>query len=66
MTICIDTALQLFVPLYPEAAPLAFAVATGVAASRVRLGVHFPSDAAVGGVTGIGIGTFRAWLFKKR
>jgi membrane-associated phospholipid phosphatase len=32
----------------------------------VHLGVHFPSDATVGGVIGIGIGTFGAWLFKKR
>jgi len=34
--------------------------------SRVHLGVHFPSDAAVGGVIGIGIGTFTAWLLKQR
>jgi undecaprenyl-diphosphatase len=51
---------------YPKAAPLLYALATGVGASRVHLGVHFPSDAAVGGVIGIGIGTFSAWLFKKR
>ena len=51
---------------YPRAAPLAYAVATGVAVSRVHLGVHFPSDAAVGGVIGIGIGTFSAWVFHKR
>jgi undecaprenyl-diphosphatase len=51
---------------YPRAAPLAYTLATGVAMSRVHLGVHFPSDAAVGGVIGIGIGTFSAWLFKKR
>ena len=51
---------------YPKAAPLAYTVATGVGLSRVHLGVHFPSDAAVGGVIGIGIGTFSAWLFKKR
>lgn len=57
------TALAFF---YPRAAPLAYALATGVGASRVHLGVHFPSDAAVGGVIGIGIGTFSAWLFKKR
>ena len=57
------TALAFF---YPRAAPLAYALAAGVAASRVHLGVHFPSDAAVGGVIGIGIGTFSAWLFKKR
>jgi undecaprenyl-diphosphatase len=57
------TALAFF---YPRAAPLAYAVATGVGMSRVHLGVHFPSDAAVGGVIGIGIGTFTAWVFKKR
>jgi undecaprenyl-diphosphatase len=57
------TALAFF---YPKAAPLAYTLATGVGASRVHLGVHFPSDAAVGGVIGIGIGTFSAWLFKKR
>ena len=57
------TALSFF---YPRAAPLAYALATGVGASRVHLGVHFPSDAAVGGVIGIGIGTFSAWVFKKR
>jgi undecaprenyl-diphosphatase len=57
------TALAFF---YPKAAPLAYTVATGVAVSRVHLGVHFPSDAAVGGVIGIGIGTFSAWVFKKR
>jgi membrane-associated phospholipid phosphatase len=51
---------------YPKAAPLAYGVATAVGASRVHLGVHFPSDAAIGGVVGIGIGTFSAWLFKKR
>ncbi|HEY1161700.1 MAG TPA: phosphatase PAP2 family protein [Candidatus Dormibacteraeota bacterium] len=51
---------------YPKAAPLAYGVAVGVGASRVHLGVHFPSDAAVGGLIGIGIGTFSAWLFKKR
>jgi undecaprenyl-diphosphatase len=57
------TALAFF---YPRAAPLAYAVATGVGMSRVHLGVHFPSDAAVGGVIGIGIGTFAGWLFKRR
>ena len=51
---------------YPKAAPLVYGVAAAVGASRVHLGVHFPSDAAVGGVIGVGIGTFGAWLFKKR
>jgi undecaprenyl-diphosphatase len=57
------TALAFF---YPRAAPLAYTLATGVAVSRVHLGVHFPSDTAVGGGIGIGIGTLSAWLFKKR
>jgi undecaprenyl-diphosphatase len=57
------TALAFF---YPKAAPVAYTLATGVAVSRVHLGVHFPSDAAVGGVIGIGIGTFTAWVFKER
>jgi undecaprenyl-diphosphatase len=51
---------------YPRAAPLAYGVATAVGASRVHLGVHFPSDAAVGGVIGIGIGTFWARLLRPR
>lgn len=57
------TALSFY---YPKAAPLLYGLATAVGASRVHLGVHFPSDAAVGGVIGIGIGTFSAWVFKKR
>ena len=57
------TALALY---YPRAAPLAYAVATAVGMSRVHLGVHFPSDTAVGGVIGIGIGTLSAWVFNKR
>ena len=57
------TALSFY---YPKAAPLLYGLATAVGASRVHLGVHFPSDATVGGVIGIGIGTFSAWLFKKR
>ena len=56
------TALSIY---YPNAAPLAFTVATGVAASRVHLGVHFPSDVAVGGAIGIGIGTLVGWLVGK-
>ena len=57
------TALAFF---YPRAAPLAYGVATAVGVSRVHLGVHFPSDTAVGGAIGIGIGTFSAWVFKQR
>ncbi|HET9411151.1 MAG TPA: phosphatase PAP2 family protein [Candidatus Dormibacteraeota bacterium] len=57
------TALAFF---YPRAASVVYTLATGVAVSRVHLGVHFPSDTAVGGAMGIGIGTFSAWLFKRR
>ena len=57
------TALGMF---YPKAAPLAYALATAVGMSRVHLGVHFPSDAAVGGVIGVGIGTLCGWVFKRR
>jgi undecaprenyl-diphosphatase len=55
------TALSTF---YPNVAPLVFGLATLVGASRVHLGHHFPSDAAVGGLIGIGTGTFTGWLFK--
>ncbi len=57
------TALAFF---YPRASPLAYGLATAVGVSRVHLGVHFPSDAAVGGVIGVGIGTLGVWVFKKR
>jgi undecaprenyl-diphosphatase len=50
---------------YPKAAPLGFALATGVAASRVHLGHHFPSDTAVGGLIGIATGTLIAWLTRR-
>lgn len=48
------TALTIY---YPKAAPIAFSLATGVALSRVHLGVHYPTDTAVGAAMGIGIGT---------
>jgi membrane-associated phospholipid phosphatase len=57
------TALSIY---YPTAAPLAFGLATGVGVSRVHLGVHFPSDVAVGAAIGIGLGTLFGALFKIR
>ena len=56
------TALALF---YPRASPLGYTLATSVALSRVHLGVHFPSDTAVGGAIGVAIGTLSAWMFKR-
>src|SRR5205809_271504 len=42
---------------YPRSAPLVFALATGVALSRVHLGHHFPSDVTVGALLGMASGT---------
>lgn len=50
---------------YPKSAPLAYTVATGVAASRVHLGHHFPSDTIAGALLGIASGALVAWLTKK-
>ncbi|HET7339343.1 MAG TPA: phosphatase PAP2 family protein [Candidatus Dormibacteraeota bacterium] len=55
------TALSAF---YPKTAPLTFALAAGVGASRVHLGHHFPSDVAVGAVIGVASGALVAWLIK--
>ena len=49
---------------YPRVAPLVYTLATGVAASRVHLGHHFPSDVIAGGVIGIGLGSVVASLLK--
>lgn len=49
---------------YPKTAPLLFPLATGVAASRVHLGHHFPSDTLVGGMLGVVSGALVAWLTK--
>lgn len=38
---------------YPKASPLVFTLAGGVAASRVHLGHHFPSDVVAGAVLGV-------------
>ena len=57
------TALAFF---YPKAAPVVYTLAAGVGVSRVHLGLHFPSDAAVGGFIGVGIGALTGWLFRKR
>jgi undecaprenyl-diphosphatase len=50
---------------YPAVAPLVFALATGVAVSRVHLGHHFPSDVIAGGVIGIGLGSVLASVLKR-
>jgi membrane-associated phospholipid phosphatase len=49
---------------YPQVAPLVFALATGVAVSRVHLGHHFPSDVLVGGAVGIATGSAIASVLK--
>lgn len=49
---------------YPKAAPLVFALATAVGASRVHLGHHFPSDVAAGAMIGIVTGSGVVWLVK--
>lgn len=55
------TALSTF---YPKSSPLVLGLATGVGASRVHLGHHFPSDVAVGSLIGIATGTLVAWVFR--
>ena len=57
------TALSLF---YPKAAPVAYTLAAGVGASRVHLGVHFPSDVAVGAAIGTVIGAVTGLIFRGR
>ncbi len=49
---------------YPQVAPLVFALATGVAVSRVHLGHHFPSDVLVGSAIGVAAGSVIASLLK--
>ncbi len=50
---------------YPKGSALAYVLATGVGASRVHLGHHFPSDVAVGALIGIATGTVVAWAVKR-
>lgn len=56
------TALTAF---YPKAGPLAFLLASGVGASRVHLGHHFPSDVVAGSLLGVAAGALTAWIVKK-
>lgn len=56
------TALASF---YPKASPLVYALASGVALSRVHLGHHFPSDVAAGGLIGIAGGSLASWLVRR-
>lgn len=49
---------------YPKSAPLVYTLATGVAASRVHLGHHFPSDTLAGALIGIVSGGLIAWMTK--
>jgi undecaprenyl-diphosphatase len=41
---------------YPKDGPLLFLLASGVGASRVYLGHHFPSDVLIGAGLGVGVG----------
>jgi undecaprenyl-diphosphatase len=50
---------------YPKTAPLAYTLATGVAASRVHLGHHFPSDTVAGAALGVAAGSLVAWVTKR-
>ena len=49
---------------YPIAAPLVYALATGVGVSRVHLGHHFPSDVVAGAMLGVASGSGLAWLLR--
>lgn len=48
----------LLLPIFPVLAPLLFLWAISVGASRVILGVHFPTDTAIGALLGATV----AWL----
>ncbi len=49
---------------YPTAAPLVYALATGVGVSRVHLGHHFPSDVVAGAMLGLVSGSMLGWVLR--
>ena len=50
----------------PRGAPILFALAALVAASRVYVGVHYPLDVIVGAVLGLGVTSVLRWLEANR
>ena len=47
---------------FPVLAPLLFVLCALIAASRVVLGLHYPSDVLAAIVIGAGLGQFSLWL----
>lgn len=52
--------------VYPRAAPLTLTLAAAVGASRVFLGVHYPSDVVVGAFVGTAVGIIAGLLVWRR